>query len=130
MNGPPPSTRYNHPIPHMRARESTRESTRTSSGLRLGWFAWFFLATAFLPASLIASSLGDTARQFAHKSAAAAGPGAFALEVTNRSSLDDNSVRQMRSTLEAQLNVEGVSTAKADQALGTVQVVLSESLPE
>src|SRR5258706_2593450 len=130
MNGPPPITRYNHPIPHMRARESTRESTRTSSGLRLGWFAWFFLAAAFLPASLIASSLGDPARQLAHKIAAAAGPGAFALEVTNRSSLDDNSVREMRSTLEAQLHVEGVSTAKAEQAMGNVEVVLSESLRE
>src|SRR5258708_266669 len=130
MNGPPPITRYNPPIPHMGARESTGESTRTSGGMRLGWFAWFFLATAFLPASLIASSLGDTARQLAHKIAAAAGPGAFALEVTNRSSLDDNSVREMRSTLEAQLHVEGVSTAKADQAMGTVEVVLSESLRE
>src|SRR5258706_12691943 len=109
MNGPPPITRYNHPIPHMRARESTRESTRTSSGLRLGWFAWFFLATAFLPASLIASSLGDTARQLAHKIAAAAGPGAFALEGTNPSSLDDNAVPGMRSTPEAHVHVEAGS---------------------
>jgi hypothetical protein len=66
----------------------------------------------------------------AHKIAAAAGPGAFALEVTNRSSLDDKSVREVRSALEAQLHVEGVSTAKAEQAMGTVEVVLSESLRE
>jgi hypothetical protein len=130
MNRPLSITRYNQRIPHMRARESTRESTRTSSGLRLGWLTSFLLATVFLPASLSASGLGDTARQLAHKIAAAAGPGAFALEVTNRSSLDDKSVREVRSALEAQLHVEGVSTAKAEQAMGIVEVVLSESLRE
>jgi len=126
MNNPLPTTRYNQRIPDMRARESTRKS----SDLRLGWLTSFFLATVFLPPSLFASSLGDTARQLAHKIAAAAGPGAFALEVTNRSSLDDKSVREVRSALEAQLHVEGVSTAKAEQAMGTVEVVLSESLRE
>lgn len=130
MNRPLSITRYNQRIPHMRARESTRESTRTSSGLRLGWLTSFLLATVFLPSSLCASGLGDTARQLAHKIAAAAGPGAFALEVTNRSSLDDKSVREVRSALEAQLHVEGVSTAKVEQAMGTVEVVLSESLRE
>jgi hypothetical protein len=88
------------------------------------------LATIFLPSSLCASSLGDTARRLAHKIAAAAGPGAFALEVTNRSSLDEKSVREVRSALEAELHVEGVHTAKAEQAMGTVEVVLSESLRE
>jgi len=126
MNRPLSTTRYNHPIPHMRARESTRKSR----GLRLGWLTSFLLATVFLPPSLCASGLGDTARQLAHKIAAATGPGAFALEVTNRSSLDDKSVREVRSALEAQLHVEGVSTAKAEQAMGTVEVILSESLRE
>lgn len=126
MNRPLSITRYNQRIPHMRARESTRKSR----GLRLGWLSSFLLATAFLPPSSFASSLGDTARQLAHKIAAAAGPGAFALEVTNRSSLDDKSVREVRSALEVQLHVEGVSTAKAEQAMGTVEVVLSESLRE
>ena len=126
MNRPPPITRYNQRIPHMRARESTRRSR----GLRLGWLTSFLLATVFLPSSLCASGLGDTARQLAQKIAAAAGPGAFALEITNRSSLDDKSVREVRSALEAQLHVEGVSTAKAEQATGTVEVVLSESLRE
>jgi hypothetical protein len=102
---------------------------RTPSGLRLGWLTSFLLATVFLPPYyLFASSLGDTARQLAHKIAADAGPGAVALEVTNRSSLDDKSVREVRSALEAELQVEGVHTAKAEQAMGTVEVVLSESL--
>src|SRR5258708_38966118 len=106
MNKPLSITRYNQRIPHMRARESTRKS----SGLRLGWLAWFFLATAFLPASLIASSLAHTARQLAPKIAAPAGPGAFPLEVTNRSWLGDNSVREMGTTLAAPVHREGVST--------------------
>src|SRR6202162_3957812 len=124
MNRPLSITRYNQRIPHMRARESTRESTRTSSGLRLGGLASFLLATVFLSSSLCASSLGDTARQLAHKIATTAGPGAFALEVTNRSSLDDKSEREVRSALEAQLHVEGMSSAKAEQAMGTVEVIL------
>jgi hypothetical protein len=122
MNSPRSTTRYNHRIPHMRA--------RTSSGLRLGWLTSFLLATVLLPSPLCASSLGDTARQLAHKIAAAAGPGAFALEVTNRSSLDEKSVREVRSALEAELHVEGVHNAKAEQAMGTVEIVLSESLRE
>jgi len=103
---------------------------RTSSGLRIGWLTSFLLATILLPSSLWASSLGDTARQLAHKIAADAGPGAFALEVTNRSSLDDKSVRDVRSALEAELLVKGVRTAKAEQAMGAIEVVLSESLRE
>jgi hypothetical protein len=126
MNRTRSATRYNQPIPHMRARESTRKS----SGLRLGWLTSFLLATIFLPSSLCASDLGDTARQLAHKIAVAAGPGAVALEVTNRSSLDDKSVREVRSALEAQLQSEGVHAAKPEQAMGTVEVLLSESLRE
>jgi hypothetical protein len=104
---------------------------RTPSGPRLGWLTSFLLATVFLPPYYsFASSLGDTARQLAHKIAAAAGPGAVALEVTNRSSLDDKSVREVRSALEAELQVEGVHTAKAEQAMGTIEIVLSESLRE
>ncbi len=122
MNRPPWLTRYNQRIPHMRA--------RTSSGLRLSCLTSFLLATVFLPSSLCASSLGDAARQLAHKIAAATGPGAVALDVANHSSLDDKSVREVRGALEAQLHVEGVRTAKAEQAMGTVEVVLSESLRE
>jgi hypothetical protein len=86
------------------------------------------LATVVLSSSVSASSLADTARQLAHKIAAASGPGAFALEFSNHSSLDEKSVREVRSVLEAQLHVEGVHIAKAEQATGTVEVVLSESL--
>src|SRR5208337_4479855 len=122
MNKPRSSTRYNHRIPQMRA--------RTFSSLRPGWLISFLLATVFLPSSLCASSLGDTARQLAHKIAAASGPGAFAIAATNRSSLGEESGREVRSALEAELHVQGVHAAKAEQAIGTVEVVLSESLRE
>jgi hypothetical protein len=122
MISPPSIPRYNHRIPHMQA--------RTPSGLRPGWLPLFLLASLFLPSSVFASGLGDAARQLAHKIAAAAGPGAVALEVTNRSSLDEKSVREVRSALEAELQVEGVHSVKAEQEMGTVEVVLSENLRE
>src|ERR1700679_3987017 len=71
MNSPPSIPRYNQPIPRMRA--------RASSGLRFAWLTSFLFATALLPTSLFGSNLADTARQLAHKIAAVAGPGAFAL---------------------------------------------------
>ncbi len=113
---------YNQPNPHMHG--------RSERGLRLGWLSLLLLATAFLTSSSSASVLGDTARQLAHKIATATGPGAIALDITNRSSLDEKSLREVRSALEAQLRIEGVRTAKADQAMGSVQVTLSESLRE
>jgi hypothetical protein len=122
MNGPLTITRYNQRIPDMRA--------RMPSGPRFAWLTSFLLAAVFLPSSLFASNLGDTARQLAHKISAASGPGAFAIEVTNRSSLDDKSVREVRSALVGELHIDGVNTAKAEQAIGTINVVLSESLRE
>ncbi|HEX9110417.1 MAG TPA: hypothetical protein VF845_02985 [Terriglobales bacterium] len=122
MRSTPNSPRYNQPIRQMRA--------CTSGGLRLGWLTSFLLASVFLPFSLFASNLGDAARQLAHKIASVTGPGAIALDIANRSSLDDKSVREVRIALEAQLRIEGVRTAKADQAMGSVQVTLSESVRE
>jgi hypothetical protein len=121
MRSPRSTTRYNHRIPLMRA--------RSSSGLRLGWLTLSLLATVF-PSFLFASSLGDAARQLAHKIATASGPGALAIELSNRSSLDEKSMREVRSALETQLHAEGVHTTKAEQSMGTVDVVLSESLRE
>ncbi len=122
MNSPTSIPRYNQPIPHMRM--------RTSSGLRIGWLTSFFIATIFIPSSLCASNLADGARQLAHKIAAATGPGTFALEIANHSSLDERSAREVRSALDAQLDAEGVHTSTAEQAMGTVEVNLSESLRE
>jgi hypothetical protein len=103
---------------------------RASSGLRLAWLTSFLLATIFLPSSLSASAPADSAPQLARKIAAVSGPGAFALEVSNRSSLDEKSVREVRSALEDELRVAGVYAAKSEQAQGTIDVILSENLRE
>jgi len=103
---------------------------RTSSGLRLGWLTSSLLAIAFLPSPLSASSLQDTARQLARQIAAEAGPSACALQISNRSSLDDRSVREVRAALEAELHARGFHSPKVEQAVGTIEVVLSESLRE
>jgi hypothetical protein len=116
------SPRYNQPIRQMRV--------CMSGGLRLGWLTSLLLAVVLLPSSLFASNLGDVARQLAHKIASVTGPGAIALDITNRSSLDDKSAREVRVALEAQLRIEGVRTTKTDQAMGAVQVTLAESVRE
>jgi len=132
MQGPLHIPRYNQRIRHMLA--------RASSDLRIGFPHSLFLVllrlaallfgALLLPSSLFASNLGDAARQLADRIAAVSGPGALSLEVTNRSSLDDKSAREVRSALQAQLRVQGVRTAAADQSMGSVNVVLSESLRE
>jgi hypothetical protein len=101
-----------------------------SGGLRLGCLTLFLLASGLFPSLLSASSLSDAARQLAHKIASVTGPGAIALELTNRSSLDNQSVHEVRIALEAELRIQGVPTAKSDQAMGSVQVTLSESVRE
>jgi hypothetical protein len=134
MTGQRSIPRYNQRIPHMEARDSTQTSGDLQCDmrrdLRHGWrLSWLILlALVFLPAPLLASSLGDTARQLVQKIAAAAGPGAFALEITNRSSLDEKSVREVRSALEGELHIAGIHAAKTEQATGTIEIVLSESL--
>ena len=115
-------TRYNQRIQSMRA--------RTSSSLRPGRLIPFLLAMVFIPSFLCASSLEDTAHQLAHKIAAATGPGVFTFAVTNHSSLDDKSAGIVRSTLEAELQIAGVHAAKAEQAIGSIEVILSDSLRE
>ena len=122
MTEPPQSSRYNQPIPHM--------DGRWSGSLRAGWLAALVFSSVLFPSFANASTLGDAARQLAHKIASATGPGAIALEVTNRSSLDDKSVREVRSSLEAQLRAEGVRTVKADESMGSVAITLSESVRE
>ncbi len=99
------------------------------ASLRFFFFS-FVLVVCFLPSLLLASNLSDTARQLAGRIATVTGPGAIAIEVTNRSSLDEKSVREVRGALQGELRARGVRIVNADQAVGTVTVVLSESLRE
>ncbi|MGC2244971.1 MAG: hypothetical protein WA609_00070 [Terriglobales bacterium] len=116
--------RYNHLIQTMRARMRRRLRLEPRNCLRLISFL------ILLPALLFASNLGDAARQLADRIAIATGPGSIALDLTNRSSLDEKSVGEVRSALQAELRAQGVHIVAADQAVGTVTVVLSESLRE
>ena len=95
-----------------------------------GWLTSFLFTIILTSSVAFASSLSDAAHQLAHKIGSTTGPGAIALDVTNKSSLDDKSVREVRSALEEQLRIEGVRTAIAEQAVGSVRVTLAESMRE
>lgn len=121
MPSQPYRPRYNQPNRQMESRQTV---------LRISGLTSLLLAALFLPSSLFASNLTDTARQLADRIAAVSGPGAIALEITNRSSLDDKSAHEVSSALQAQLRTQGIRTAGADQSVGSVNVILSESLRE
>jgi hypothetical protein len=122
MNNAAQSSRYNQPIPYMHG--------RWSGSLRMGWLASFIFVSACFPSLASGSLFGDAARQLAHKIASATGPGAIALDIANRSSLDDKSVLEVRNALEAALRTEGVRTVRTDESMGSVAVTLSESVRE
>jgi len=124
--------RYNHRIRQMVARASSVPRMTIPHSLFLPLFraASLFFGILIFTSYLFASNLTDTSRQFADRIAAVTGPGAVALDVTNRSSLDEKSVREVRTALEGQLHDRGIRTVTADQSMGTVTVVLSESLRE
>jgi len=132
MRNSPHIPRYNHRIRQMLA--------RASSGLRIGSLHSLFdalfkrsgllVGTLLFPSFLLASNLSDAARQLADRITAVSGPGTVALEVTNHSSLDNKAVREVRGAIDSQLRARGVRSADAEQSMGTVSVVLSESLRE
>ncbi len=119
--------RYNQLIRKMRAR--MRRRWRLESRI-LVWLTSLLLAICFSPSLLFASILGDASRQLADRIAGATGPGSITLQVVNRSSLDEKLVHEVRSALQTGLRAQGVRVVNADQAVGTVSVVLSESLRE
>ena len=95
--------------------------------------AYFLRALCFLllivPATAVsATDWRSLDAQLARKIAAATGPGAVALEVTNRSSLSSAETDDIRRALLAELTALGVHVVAADQASATVQVSLSENL--
>jgi hypothetical protein len=96
----------------------------------VGWLAAILFLGSVFPSHAYASILGDTARQLARKIASTTGPGAIALEITNRSSLDEKAVREIRSALEAELRTQGVRMAKADESMASATITLSESVRE
>jgi hypothetical protein len=82
-----------------------------------------------MPAPLImANDWRAPAEQLAQKIAAATGPGAVALDLVNRSSVDRAEVEAIRRGLMTELAALGVRNVRADQAAATVQITLSENL--
>src|SRR4051812_35596383 len=125
MNNHEQPTRYNQPIPHM--------DGRWSGGLRKGCRASLSIAFGFgltVSPAVAATALTDSARVLGHQIASATGPGSIALEVTNRSSLDDKSVEEVRVALEGQLRADGVRAGVADQSRGVVRIDLGENIRE
>ena len=127
MKSHPSRPRYNQLIRDMQAclRRRWRLELRTSL-----WLLSLLLALCSLSPHLFASNISDAARQLAGKIAAITGPGSFSLEVTNRSSIDEKSVHEVRVALQGQLRSLGVHMAGTEQAMGSLNVVLSESLRE
>jgi len=110
---------YNSPILEMLIR-SPRFSRLTSSLL---------LTICFVATSVsYANEWAAPEQELARKIAAVTGPGAIAIEVTNRSSLPKKDVDQISQGLRVQLEALGARAVKPEQAAATVQVSLSENL--
>jgi len=98
--------------------------------LRLLRAAGFLFIAVFLLRAPTASATDWTApeAQLASKIAAVSGPGAVALDITNRSSLGRSDFEDISRGLRSQLAVLGLQFVYADQAAATVQISLSEDL--
>jgi hypothetical protein len=108
---------YNSRIPHMRAWSS-----------RFPRAACLYLLMLTHVPVILANDWRAPEEQLTRKIAAATGPGAVTLEVTNRSSLSRPEVEAIRRGLSTELAALGVHFVNADQAAGTVQITLSENL--
>jgi hypothetical protein len=98
--------------------------------LRLGRAAAFLLVAICLSggAMVAASDWTTTEGQLAAKIAAVTGPGAVALEVTNRSSLSRADFEEIGRGLRSQLVTLGLQFVNADRAAAAVEVAFSEDL--
>ena len=107
---------YNSRIQHMQSMPS--RFARTAC----------FLVLVLMQAPLIlANDWGALEQQLARKISAATGPGAVALDVTNRSSLSRAEVEEVRRGLLTELGSLGLRLVNADQAAATVQITFSEN---
>lgn len=77
---------------------------------------------------VLASDWRVPEEQLARQIAAATGPGAVALAVTNQAFLARTDVEEIRRGLTTELAVLGVRSVDADQAAATVRITLSENL--
>lgn len=90
---------------------------------------WIFAVAMMLSAQI--SSAGDwtvPAQKLAGEVVAATGPGAAALEITNRSSLSHAEFDQVSRELRSQMGALGLQFVNADAAAATITISLSEDL--
>ena len=99
-------------------------SSRLPRAVRLLLIAFVVLLA---PAAL-GADWASPASQLAGKIASATGPGAVALEITNRSSLTQPEVDEISQILRSRLANAGLQFVSPDQASASVQVWLSEDL--
>lgn len=99
-------------------------SPRSVRGANLLLVAFVLLCAAISPASDWSGPEG----QLASKVAAVTGPGAVALEITNRSSLARGEFDEIGRGLRSQLAALGLRFVNADQAAATVNISISEDL--
>jgi hypothetical protein len=92
--------------------------------------ACFFALMLMYAPMILASDWRAPEEQLARKIAAAAGPGAVAMDVANKSSLSRPDAEEIRRGLTSGLAALGVRLVNADQAAATVQVTLSENLQD
>jgi hypothetical protein len=117
MSGPSNRPVYNSPILKM-----------LSSVLRFPASSICLLAILLFAPNVFATDWSGPEQQLASKIASATGPGAFAINVGNRSSLSPPQVEEIRRGLLADLTALGVRATSADAAAGTVSITLSEGL--
>ncbi len=99
-----------------------------SSVLRLPASSICVLAILLLAPNVFATGWSGPEQQLASKIASATGPGAFAINVVNRSSLSPSQAEEIRRGLLANLSALGVRPTSTVAAAGTVSVTLSEGL--
>lgn len=108
---------YNSSIPYMLI--SSPRWLRSAGSL---------LILFLLSAGLQAADWSTPEEQLARKIAGTTGPGAVALEITNRSSLTRTDFDEIRRGLTTQLAYLGLRFVNAEQAAGSVKITLSEDL--
>ena len=99
-----------------------------SSVLRLPASSICVLAILLFAPHVFATDWSGPEQQLASKITSSTGPGAFAINVVNRSSLSPSRAEEIRRGLLADLATLGVRATSAEAAAGTVNITLSEGL--
>jgi hypothetical protein len=101
-----------------------------ASSSRFGRVACFFALMLMHVPMILAGDWRAPVEQLARKIAAATGPGAVALDVSNKSSLSRTDAEEIRRRLTSELGGLGVRLVNADQAAASIRVSLSENLQD